>query len=97
MSQNSKNPNMRSSTKGININKAIDIFPQAEKNKTKGVCSTSSTNVVDTHGGPSVGTSVTRKTFVTKMKTLKKKLVQESDSDVDEDWVTFVDLVQDET
>lgn len=67
---------MRSSTKGTNINKAIDKFIEDEIiNKTKGVGSTSSANVMDTHGEPSPGTSVTRKTFVTKKKTLKKKLV----------------------
>lgn len=93
MSQNCKNPKTHSFAKGININKAIDTFLVAEKNRTKGVSSTSYTNVMDTHGGPLVGTSVTRKTYVTNMKTLKKEHVQESDSYIDEDWVTFVDSV----
>lgn len=84
MSQNSKNPKIRSSNRGININKAIDIFPKAEKNKTRGVGYTSFANIMDIDGGPSDRLSVIGKTFVINMKTFKKNLVQESDSDTDE-------------
>lgn len=46
-----------------------------------------------THAGPSVGVSVTRKKFVTEMKSLKKRHVQkqDSDSDADENWVNFIE------
>lgn len=44
---------------------------------------------METHVGPSVGASMTRKKSVTKM-----KFVQTHDSDLDvvEDWVTFIKL-----
>ena len=53
---------------------------EVEKNETK----------VEPHVEPYVGTSVTRKKYVTKMKSLKRKHVQSNDSDsnADEDWVS---------
>lgn len=49
---------------------------------------------VEPHIGPSVGAPLTWKKYVTKTKSLKRKLVQtsDSDSDVDEDWVNFLAL-----
>lgn len=53
---------------------------EVEKNETK----------VEPHVEPYVGTSVTGKIYVTKMKSLKRKHVQSNDSDpnADEDWVS---------
>lgn len=60
--------------------KKVDL----EKNETK----------VETHAGPSVGASMTGKKYMSKMKSLKRKHVEasDSDSDADEDWVTFLSL-----
>lgn len=77
---------MRSSNKGTSINKAIDKFLETEKNKTKESGSTSFATIMDTHGGSSTGTFVTKRTFV---KTVEKELVQESDLNDYEDWITF--------
>lgn len=75
----------------------FDRFLKVEKNKTKEVGSYSSANVVDTRGGPSIGKYVTRKTPMTNMKTLKKKPVQESNPDADEDWVNFIESILDKS
>lgn len=84
MSQNQKKYKKTTSRKGINIDKAIERFLEAKGNKNKGGGSTAPTNV-ETHVAPSIGTSENRKTYISKMKTLKKKPVQKSDSNVDED------------
>lgn len=73
---------MSYSNKGISISKA-------EENKNKGVGSSYSAYDVKTNVGPSGGTSVTRKKYVTKMKSLTKRHVQvhEYHSEANEDCV----------
>lgn len=82
---------MHSSNKEININKDINIFLKVDKNKMKGVGSTSSTNVMETHARSFVRASMIGKKSATKTKILKKELMQESDSYTDEDLVNFMD------
>lgn len=67
---------------------------EAENNKNKGVSPSSYEKGVEAHVGSSGGSSLIGKKFVTNMKTLKKRIVKthESDSKVDEDWVTFMNL-----
>lgn len=84
---------MKPSNKGIYIMKDIDRFHEAEEINNKGIDSTSYANKGSVHGASSVGASLVGKKFVTKIKVLKKLHVQsnESDSEVDEDYVTFLD------
>lgn len=67
--------------------KFIDIFHEGEKKKNKWTGSKYSTNGVETHVGSSGGTYVFGKTFVIKMKFVKKRPVQthEYKSEADED------------
>ena len=61
--------------------------------KNKGFSSTSSANGGNAQGASSVRESITSKSYVTKMKVLKKRLVQthDSDSESGEDFVTFLE------
>lgn len=66
-----ENHKMLSSNRGININKTIDRFLNSRKNKSRDVGS------ISKNGGQLVGPSMNAKTILTKMKTSKKKLVQD--------------------
>lgn len=72
--------------------KAVEIFLEAKKNKNNGMCSSSSANGLKTHTRTSGGTTVTGNKSVTKMKSLKKRIIQahDSDSEADEYWVTYM-------
>lgn len=63
---------------------------QESGKKAKSIDPKNIESMVETFVGSSTEASVTGKTFLTKMKSLKKNHGQlhESDSDVDEDWVT---------
>lgn len=74
---------MSSSNKGIIINKA-------KENKNNGVGSSFFANFVKTNAGPSGGTSIIEKKYVTKMKSLTNRLVQAHEvlkQEADKDWV----------
>lgn len=74
----------------INTSKSIEITEKAKEKNNKKVGSSSHASVEGPHGGPSSGTTITRKTSVIKMNIMKKNRVQDSDSDADDDWVTFM-------
>lgn len=71
MSHNWEKTKNTSSWIRINIDKAIERYLEDERNKNKGGGSTTATNV-KTHGGPYVGTFGKWKTYLSKMKTLKR-------------------------
>lgn len=76
---------MSSSNEGISVSKA-------EENENKRSRCSSYANGVKTNVESSGGASVTENKYVTKMKSLTNRLVQahEFDSEVDEEWVTYM-------
>ncbi|CAI8606823.1 unnamed protein product [Vicia faba] len=68
-----------SSQKGININKEMERFLEVEKKNKKEDGSSAHACVGGSHGGPSTRAIVSRKTSIMRMKTVKKKFVEESD------------------
>lgn len=90
MTQNQKNSKRTSSKGGVNIVKAIEKFLEDERNKNKETGSSAQV------GGSFDGASVSRKTLVTRMKVVKKNIMEESDSEADKDWITFPTLIRHE-
>lgn len=90
MSQNQKNSKRTSSKKGVNIDKAIEKFLKAERNKNKEIGP--STQV----GRSYAGATVFGKTSVVGMMVLKKNIMEESDSEADEYWITFMASIRHE-
>lgn len=71
----------------INPGKFGERLVQAKEKKNNEASSSSLASVEGLHGGPSTRLVIHGKTFVTRMKTRKKKPVQEGDLEIDKDWV----------
>lgn len=92
MSQNPKKAKKNSSSLIIITSKSSKRTEKTKEKKNKEVSFSSHASVEGPHGGPSTRETVTVKTLVTKMKIVKKAHVQDSDSDADDDCVTFMNL-----
>lgn len=90
LSQNHKISKRTSSKKGVNFDKAIEKFLESERNKNKEIGSFTQV------GGSSIGATVSGKTLVTRMKAIKKNLMEESDLEADKDWITFLASIRHE-